>query len=63
MKKILFYIIITHILTLSAYAAVLKDCSVYSKFNPNYFTCKTANLLKIQQIIKIKNGQKKKINL
>jgi hypothetical protein len=46
MKKILLYIIITHILTLSAYAAELKDCSVYSKFNPNYFTCKTANFAK-----------------
>ena len=46
MKKILFYIIITHILTLSAYAGELKDCSVYSKFNLKYFTCKTANFAK-----------------
>ena len=46
MKKILFFIIITYILTLSAYTAELKDCSVYSKFNPKYFACKTANFAK-----------------
>ena len=45
-KKILLSIIITHILTLSSYAAELKDCSVHSKLNPKYFACKAANFAK-----------------
>ena len=60
MKKILFYIIITHILTLSAYAAELKDCSVYSKFNPNYFACKTANFAKDTKNYQNKEWSKEK---
>ena len=43
MKKILFSIIFTHILTLSSYAVELKNCSIYSKLNPKYLVCKAAN--------------------
>jgi hypothetical protein len=46
MKKILIFIIFIHILTLNSYAAELKDCSVYSKLNPNYLACKAANFAK-----------------
>tara|TARA_B100000780_G_C20678750_1_gene270125 strand:+ start:36 stop:248 length:213 start_codon:yes stop_codon:yes gene_type:complete len=43
MKKILFSIIFTHILTLNSYAVELKDCSIYSKLNPKYLACIAAN--------------------
>ena len=46
MKKILFSIIITFILTLNSYAIELEDCSKYSKLNPMYFTCKASNFAK-----------------
>ena len=46
MKKILISIIFLHALTLNSNAAELKDCSIYSKFNPKYLACKTANLAK-----------------
>jgi hypothetical protein len=46
MKKILITIIFLHALTLNTYAAELKDCSVYSKFNPKFLACKTANIAK-----------------
>jgi hypothetical protein len=46
MKKILFSIIFTHILTLSAYAVELEVCSTYSKLNPKYLSCKAANFAK-----------------
>tara|TARA_B110001452_G_C15175507_1_gene408471 strand:- start:577 stop:780 length:204 start_codon:yes stop_codon:yes gene_type:complete len=45
MKKLLISIIFIHTLTLSCYAAELKDCSVYKKFNPKYYTCKAANVV------------------
>jgi hypothetical protein len=46
MKKILITTIFIHIFTLNSYAAELKDCSVYSKLNPKYLACKTANFAK-----------------
>jgi len=46
MKKILFSIIFTHILTLSSYAVELEDCSIYSKLNPKYLACKATNFTK-----------------
>ena len=46
MKKILILIFFLHSLTLNTYAAELKDCSVYSKFNPKFLACKTANIAK-----------------
>ena len=46
MKKILFSIIFTHILTLSSYAVELEDCSTYNKLNPKYSLCKAANFAK-----------------
>ena len=46
MKNTLIPIILMYMLTLNAYAAELKDCSVYSKFNPKYLACKTANFAK-----------------
>ena len=46
MKKILISIIFIHTLTLNSYAAELKDCSVYKKFNPKYYACKAANVVK-----------------
>ena len=45
MKKILISIFLTYILTLSAYTAEIKDCSLYSKFNPKYLVCKTVNFI------------------
>ena len=46
MKIILILIFFLKILTLSSYAAELKDCSIYKKFNPKYYACKTANAIK-----------------
>ena len=46
MKKILITIIFMHTLTLSSISAELKDCSIYSKFNPKFLACKTANFAK-----------------
>mgnify|MGYP001217697460 FL=1 len=46
MKKILISIIFISTLTLNSNAAELKDCSVYSKFNPKYLACKTSNMAK-----------------
>ena len=46
MKKILISIMFLQFLTLNTYAAELKDCSVYSKFNPKFLACKTANIAK-----------------
>ncbi|MDC0396450.1 hypothetical protein OAM18_05620 [Candidatus Pelagibacter sp.] len=46
MKKILFSICITFILTLSSYAIELEDCSKYSKLNPKYLACKASNFAK-----------------
>ncbi len=46
MKKIFITTFLIHILTLSSYADELKDCSVYSKLNPKYLACKTANFAK-----------------
>ena len=46
MKKFLICIIFMHTLTLNSYAAKLKDCSVISKFNPKYLTCKATNIVK-----------------
>ena len=55
MKKILILIVLLQAITLNSYSAELKDCSVYSKFNPQYFTCKTANIAK--NTIKYQNEQ------
>ena len=44
MKKTLFSIVFTCILTLNAFAAELKDCSVYGKLNPKYLLCKASNI-------------------
>ena len=33
-------------LSVDTYAAEIKDCSVYSKLNPKYLACKTANIAK-----------------
>tara|TARA_B100000902_G_C26951175_1_gene735891 strand:+ start:202 stop:420 length:219 start_codon:yes stop_codon:yes gene_type:complete len=46
MKNIYISIIFIHMLTPNLYAAELKDCSVYSKLNPKYLACKTANFAK-----------------
>ena len=46
MKKILISIFFVQALTLNSYAAELKDCSKYSKLNPKYLACKTANVIK-----------------
>ena len=46
MKKILFTLIFIHAFTLNSYSTELKDCSVYSKLNPKYLACKTANFAK-----------------
>ena len=46
MKKILILIVLLQTITLNSYSAELKDCSIYSKFNPQYFACKTANIAK-----------------
>mgnify|MGYP006111441967 CR=1 FL=1 len=46
MKKLLITIIFINSLTLNLYAAELKDCSKYSKLNPKYLACKTANVIK-----------------
>ena len=46
MKKILISIIFIFTLTLNSNAAELKDCSKYSKLNPKYLACKTANVIK-----------------
>ena len=46
MKKILILIFFLKILTVNSYAAELKDCSIYKKFNPKYYACKTANAIK-----------------
>ena len=46
MKNILITITFIQILSLSSYAAELNDCSVYSKLNPKYIACKTANFAK-----------------
>ena len=34
------------VLSVDTYAAEIKDCSVYSKLNPKYLACKTANIAK-----------------
>ena len=46
MKKISIVIFLLNIFTLNSYAAELKDCSTYKKFNPKYYACKTANAIK-----------------
>ena len=46
MKKILITIIFMHTLTAGSISAEIKDCSVYSKFNPKFLACKTANFAK-----------------
>jgi len=46
MKKILITIIFMHTLTAGSISAEIKDCSVYSKFNPKFLACKTANFVK-----------------
>ena len=46
MKKILITLIFMHALTISSISAELKDCSVYSKFNPKFLACKAANFAK-----------------
>ena len=46
MKKILILIFLLNIFTLNSYAAESKDCSIYKKFNPKYYACKTANAIK-----------------
>jgi len=46
MKKILLIAIFIPALSLNSVAAELKDCSVYSKFNPKFLACKTANFAK-----------------
>jgi len=46
MKVILISTIFLFTLTLNSYSAELKDCSIYSKFNPKFFACKTANIAK-----------------
>jgi len=46
MKKILIIVLFAHTLTLNSYAAELKDCSIYSKFNPKLLTCKMGNIAK-----------------
>ena len=46
MKKILITIILMHTLTVGSISAEIKDCSVYSKFNPKFLACKTANFAK-----------------
>ena len=46
MKNILIYITLIQIITLNTYAAEIEDCSIYSKLNPKYLACKTANFAK-----------------
>ena len=45
MKKIFFFIIFIPALTLNSYSSKLKDCIVYSKLNPKYFSCKATNVI------------------
>tara|TARA_B100001063_G_scaffold43725_1_gene37448 strand:- start:949 stop:1155 length:207 start_codon:yes stop_codon:yes gene_type:complete len=46
MKIILIIVSVFFTLTLNGYTAELKDCSIYSKLNPKYLVCKTANVAK-----------------
>ena len=46
MKKFLIIITFIGISTLNSNAAEIKDCSKYSKFNPQYLACKAANVAK-----------------
>ena len=46
MKKVLILLSVFFTLTLDSFAAELKDCSIYSKLNPKYLACKTANVAK-----------------
>ena len=46
MKKTIIIIFFLNVLTLNSFAAELKDCSVYKKFNPKFYACKTANAIK-----------------
>tara|TARA_B100001093_G_scaffold502570_1_gene555748 strand:+ start:1758 stop:1976 length:219 start_codon:yes stop_codon:yes gene_type:complete len=46
MKIIIITLILIHTLTLNTIANELKDCSVYSKLSPKYFTCKASNFAK-----------------
>ena len=64
MKNILTSVNIIHILTINSYAAELKDCSIYSKLNPKYLACKTANFAKDTANYQKKawSEEKKKIN-
>ena len=46
MKKFLIIITFIGISTVNSNAAEIKDCSKYSKFNPQYLACKAANVAK-----------------
>mgnify|MGYP006154088385 FL=1 len=46
MKKILISMIFLQAITVNSFAAEIKDCSIYGKFNPKYLACKTANIAK-----------------
>ena len=46
MKKLIIIINFICLSTLNSNAAEIKDCSKYSKFNPQYLTCKAANVAK-----------------
>ena len=46
MKKFIIIITFIGLSTLNSNAAEIQDCSKYSKFNPQYLTCKAANVAK-----------------
>ena len=60
MKKIITLTIFIITISLSSNAAELKDCSVYSKLNPKYLACKTANFAKDTKNYKKKKWSEKK---
>ena len=62
MKKILITIIFMHTLTAGSISAEIKDCSVYSKFNPKFLACKTANFVKDSVNYQKKAYSKDKVN-
>ena len=63
MKKILIFMFFVQILTLSSISAELRDCSVYSKFNPKYLTCKTVNFTESTKNYQKKEWSKEKTKL
>ena len=63
MKKILITIFFLNILILDSYSAESKDCSIYKKFNPKYYACKTANAIKSTADYQKKEWSKEKDKL